>query len=237
MKIAIVGDYDGRPSHVATNEAIRHASSVLPYELETCWLATSQFENEKRLNDLEHYDGIWGSAGDPDSRLGLIRAIEFARLGTIPYLGTCSGFQHALVEYAMNALKPNSVGNQCDPDALFSELITEMSCSLTAESQDIVIKAESQLHDIYKTTTILERYNCAYALNNTYREAFEQSDLKFVAHNQQGDVRVVELHGHPFFLAMLFQPQLSSAELHPHPIIVAFLDAANSRACQRTGTT
>ena len=101
--------------------------------------------------------------------------------------------------------------------AFFSELITEMSCSLKAESQDIVIKTESQLHAIYNTATTSEKYNCGYALNNAYREAFAQSDLKFVAHNQQGDVRVVELHGHPFFLAMLFQPQLSSTELHPHP--------------------
>jgi len=88
MKIAIVGDYDGRPSHVATNEAIRHAESVLQYELEARWLTTSQFENANKLEDLECYDGIWGSAGDPDSRLGLIRAIEFARLQEIPYLGT-----------------------------------------------------------------------------------------------------------------------------------------------------
>lgn len=88
-KIAIVGDFDdSRLSHHATNDALQHAHSILPFDFETRWVSTAQLENSNKLHDLDVYDGIWGSAGDPDSRLGLIRAIEFARSKNIPYLGT-----------------------------------------------------------------------------------------------------------------------------------------------------
>jgi CTP synthase (UTP-ammonia lyase) len=113
---------------------------------------------------------------------------------------------------------------------LFSELITAMSCSLAAESQDIFIKEGSRLHKIYGVTLTSEKYNCGYSLNGSYREAFEQSNLKCVAHNRESDVRVVELIGHHFFLAMLFQPQLSSEEMKPHPIIIAFLKEAEMKS-------
>jgi CTP synthase (UTP-ammonia lyase) len=88
-KIAIIGDYDkNRHSHLATNEAIRHAHSILPYKFKARWIPTQPLEDSRNLQELEQYHGIWGSAGDPDSRLGLIKAIEFARIHNIPYLGT-----------------------------------------------------------------------------------------------------------------------------------------------------
>lgn len=126
----------------------------------------------------------------------------------------------------MNVLKLKTVDNQNNLDDLFSELITEMSCSLTAESQDIIVREGSRLHTIYGVTAISEKYNCGYSLNSSYSGAFELSALKCTGYNRQGDIRVVELKGHQFFLAMLFQPQLSSEELSPHPIILAFLNAA-----------
>lgn len=89
IKIAIVGDYDEcRPAHIATNEAITHVRSVLPFDFEVHWVATPQIEDSRHLQELKGYDGIWGSAGDPDNSIGLIRAIEFARLHNIAYLGT-----------------------------------------------------------------------------------------------------------------------------------------------------
>lgn len=130
----------------------------------------------------------------------------------------------------MNVLKLRAIDNQQDHNELFSKLITKMSCSLRAESQDIIIKTNSLLYSIYNEILVSEKYNCGYSLNRYYKEAFEQSNLRCVAYNRQGDVRVVELKGHHFFLAMLFQPQLSSNEQCPHPIILAFLKAAKSNS-------
>lgn len=50
--------------------------------------------------------------------------------------------------------------------------------------------------------------------------------LEVVARAEHGEARAVELAGHPFFIATLFQPQLSSTPEKPHPLITAFVKAA-----------
>ena len=108
---------------------------------------------------------------------------------------------------------------------LFSILITPMSCTLVGETQEISIRKNSLAHRIYQKESVTEKYNCGYSLNEDYRDRFAASDLRIVGVNPDGDVRIVELSDHRFFLAMLFQPQLSSVA-SPHPVIVAFLEAA-----------
>jgi CTP synthase (UTP-ammonia lyase) len=41
-------------------------------------------------------------------------------------------------------------------------------------------------------------------------------------------VRAIELPRHRFFVATLFQPQLSSTAEEPHPLILAYLEAAGA---------
>lgn len=100
-----------------------------------------------------------------------------------------------------------------------------MSCSLVGETQEITIRQKSLAHSIYKRESVIEKYNCSYSLNEHYRNRFEHSDLRFVGINPDGDVRMVEIPNHRFFLAMLFQPQLNLGE-SPHPVIVSFLSEA-----------
>lgn len=38
IRIGVIGDYDGRPSHIATDKAIRHCASHLGLKQETQWL-------------------------------------------------------------------------------------------------------------------------------------------------------------------------------------------------------
>jgi CTP synthase (UTP-ammonia lyase) len=48
------------------------------------------------------------------------------------------------------------------------------------------------------------------------------------------DARIVELANHPFYVATLFLPQISSRPERPHPLIVAYLRAVLTfRASQR----
>jgi CTP synthase (UTP-ammonia lyase) len=50
--------------------------------------------------------------------------------------------------------------------------------------------------------------------------------LQVVARTEHGEARAVELAGHAFFVATLFQPQLSSTPDKPHPLITGFVKAA-----------
>jgi CTP synthase (UTP-ammonia lyase) len=53
-----------------------------------------------------------------------------------------------------------------------------------------------------------------------------RGNLRTVGKDSGGNARIVELVSHPFFVATLFLPQLSSEPGNPHPVIVAFLKAA-----------
>ena len=100
-----------------------------------------------------------------------------------------------------------------------------MSCSLMSERQEINIRSGSLVSQIYGSKTIIENYNCSYSLNETYRAEFEESDLQLVGTNKDGDVRIIELPEHRFFIATLFQPQLGQTNSFPHPLVASFLNS------------
>ena len=109
---------------------------------------------------------------------------------------------------------------------LFSQLITKMSCSLIGEQQEINIRSGSLVSRIYGREKIVESYNCIYSLNEAYRINFEESDLQLVGTNKDGDVRIIELPEHRFFIATLFQPQLNQSHSFPHPLVTSFLKSS-----------
>lgn len=90
----------------------------------------------------------------------------------------------------------------------------------------ITLKPGSLLHSIYKAEQVEEEFFCNYEVNAAYVPRFEAAGLALTAFGAGGELRAVELPGHPFFLATLFQPQLSSTPAQPHPIVLAFLRAA-----------
>jgi len=77
-------------------------------------------------------------------------------------------------------------------------------------------------HNVAQT----EQFICSYGLNAKFRDEIEKGQLKVAGVDLDGEVRVVELSDHPFFVGTLYQPQISSAPDSPHPLIVAFLRAA-----------
>ncbi len=88
------------------------------------------------------------------------------------------------------------------------------------------IAAGSLAHSIYQRDEVEEEYFCNYEVNPEYEARFQAGRLAIVARGPQGEVRAVEIPGHRFFVATLFQPQLSSTPDRPHPIVLAFLKAA-----------
>ena len=75
-----------------------------------------------------------------------------------------------------------------------------------------------------------ERYHCEYGLNPAYLELLSTGGLAFSGFDDSGQVRIVELPGHPFFVGTLFQPELHGDGAQPHPIIVAMAAAATAHA-------
>jgi CTP synthase (UTP-ammonia lyase) len=101
LRVALIGDYD--PSviaHQAIPEALR-LSADSGHSVEGVWIHTGSISNAKfQLGD---FDGVWCVPASPYANMdGALEAIRFARESRRPFLGTCGGFQHALIEYARN---------------------------------------------------------------------------------------------------------------------------------------
>jgi CTP synthase (UTP-ammonia lyase) len=113
------------------------------------------------------------------------------------------------------------------PDAQ-THLISKLACSLVGKRQIINLKPGSMVQRAYQRETVEERYVCSYGLNPRFCDKFETGSLKITGVDPNGDVRAVEASNHPFFMATLFQPQLSSEPGQPNPLIVEFLKAASA---------
>ncbi len=105
-RIGVVGDFNSaRIAHDAIQRSFALGGHLYPGALEAEWLCTETIVpgNEK---SLERFSGIWCAPGSPyRKREGALWAIQFARMRSLPFLGTCGGYQHELLEFARNQLK------------------------------------------------------------------------------------------------------------------------------------
>lgn len=227
--VGIVGDYNpGKPSHIATDEALAHAAQVLGIILETEWLPTASLESNTEV--VRRFDAVLGAPGSPyESFEGALAAIRLARTLGVPFIGTCGGFQHAAIEYARNVLGLANAGHaEYDPEAP-DPFVTPLACSLIGESGRVEFRPGSKIHDIYNKTEAEEEYRCSFGLDDRRRRLLESGGLRVSGVDENGEARVLELPDHPFYIATLFVPQHHSSPGSSHPLILAFLRAALAR--------
>ncbi len=118
-------------------------------------------------------------------------------------------------------------------------VITAVACPMPDRSagapslhaaDTIRLRRGTRAWQIYGRDEIRERYFCSYEVNPAYRDALEAAGLALSGFSADGGIRVAELPAHPFYIATLFQPQLSSEPGRPHPLIRAFVAAGAERA-------
>jgi CTP synthase (UTP-ammonia lyase) len=107
-------------------------------------------------------------------------------------------------------------------------LVSKLASALVGKTQKIKIQPGSLLHRAYGRDEVTEQFACNYGLNPQFRDRFEKGRLKITGVDLDGEARVVEIFDHPFYLATLFLPQISSQPASPHPLIIAYLQAARS---------
>lgn len=103
IRIALIGDYDPQvTAHQAIPVALEMAAEHSGLNVQWQWLATDDIHAE---TPLHRFDGVWCVPASPYRSMdGALLAIRFAREQRRPFLGTCGGFQHAVLEYARNVL-------------------------------------------------------------------------------------------------------------------------------------
>jgi CTP synthase (UTP-ammonia lyase) len=109
-------------------------------------------------------------------------------------------------------------------------LIARLSCPLVEQRGKVNLAEGSRLRSVYGADQAEEGYRGSYGLNPEYETIFRGGALRVAARDGGGEVRAVELVGHPFFLATLYQPERAALRGAEHPLVTAFLEEA-SRAC------
>ena len=228
LHIALVGDYDPQiTAHQAIPLALELVGKQTGYHMGVQWLATDLITDSAALND---FDGVWCVPGSPyRNENGALQAIRFAREQRRPFLGTCGGFQHAVLEYARNVMGwADATHGETAPEAERA-LLTPLSCALIETIDSLQLDADSLIARAYGRLTVFEGYRCSFGVNPQYERDLLSEGLHAVARDSAGDLRAVELRDHPFFVATLFQPERAALEGRVPPLVSAFVEA-----CRRT---
>jgi CTP synthase (UTP-ammonia lyase) len=230
-RIGLVGDHDAQvTAHRAIPEALKLAAGPAGRAPEVTWVGTATLGGNVAAR-LAGFAGLWCVPASPYANTdGALAAIRFARESGRPFLGTCGGFQHALLEYVRDVLGRRDADHaEIRPDADMP-LIAPLACSLVEKSGRILLRDGSRLRAIYGRAEVEEQYHCSYGLNPHYEELLDGGALRVSGRDKAGQVRAVELEGHPFFLATLFQPERAALRGVAHPLVNAFAAAALARA-------
>ena len=239
--IALVGKYISiRDAYKSVHEALQHAGmandarvKVVPIEAEKL---------EKGAAKLTGVDGIlvpggFGSRGVE----GKIAAIRYAREHNVPLLGICLGMQCTVIEYARDVLGWKDA-NSTEFDEKTSHPvidlmeeqrgITQKGGTMRLGAYPCVLKKGSLAAKLYGQGEISERHRHRYEFANATeaQQAVEAAGLKATGLSPDGKlVEIVELPGHPYFIAAQFHPEFKSRPTSPHPLFNGLVKAALQR--------
>jgi CTP synthase (UTP-ammonia lyase) len=191
--------------------------------VECVWIPTESAETAS----FADFDGFWCVPGMPyRSAEGAMRAIRYARTSRTPFLGTSAGFQYAILEFARGVLGLTAADHQKSNPKATLPLISPLSCALAGVRARVRFQDGSHLRKAYGAPESTEEYHCSFGLNGRYRRLLEGNDLYTAAIDDQHEIRAVELDGHPFFVATLFQPEMREGE---NPLVKAFVHTCEKR--------
>ena len=171
---------------------------------------------------------------------GKIRAVQYAREKNVPFFGICLGMQVACIEFARNVCglkEANSTEfdkNTAHPViSLLQEQrsVRNLGASMRLGSYPCKIFKDSKSFHAYKKENITERHRHRYEFNNAYRKQFEKNGMIFSGINASQDlVEMIELPGHPWFVACQFHPEFKSKPERAHPLFREFVKASLENA-------
>ena len=238
ISIAVVGKYAAhRDAYKSIYEAIDHAGIAHRSQVRIQPIQSEQIEAEGPERLLSTYDGILVPGGFGERGIeGKVEAIRFARERNIPLLGICLGMQCAVIEFARNVVSlegaHSSEFDKESPHPVICLLddqktITEKGGTMRLGAQPAQLESGSIAAECYGTTSLSERHRHRYEFNNVYRQQFAAHNMQFSGTSPDGKlVEIIELTGHPWFVAAQFHPEFKSKPTSAHPLFSGFVGAA-----------
>ncbi|MCS6923849.1 MAG: CTP synthase [Fimbriimonadales bacterium] len=243
-RIALVGKYiENRDSYLSIAEAFHHAGAAHDAAVEIEWVDSSELERVEARERLAHVDGILVAHGFGERGVeGKLNAIRYAREHQVPFYGICYGMQMAVIEFARNVAGLEGAHteevNRLTPHPVIHLLpeqrgIGEKGGTMRLGAYPCRLLPNSLAARLYGDTVIYERHRHRYEVNNEYRPLLERHGLVFSGVSPDNQlVEMIELPGHPFFLAGQFHPEFKSRPNRPHPVFVGLVRAALERRYQ-----
>jgi CTP synthase len=241
VRIAVVGKYVALvDSYKSVQEALIHGGIANDVRVEIDWLSSEDFEREGGAEQLRAYDGLLIPGGFGVRGVeGMLDAIRYAREERIPFFGICLGLQTAIIEFSRNvcalseAHSAEWAADTTDPVICLMNSqreVTDLGGTMRLGAYPARLDPESRAAKIYGSAEISERHRHRYEVNNVYRDVLEEHGMRISGVSPDGDlVEMIELQGHPWFLATQFHPELKSRPAHPHPLFASFIGAALDR--------
>ena len=246
VRIGMLGKYvDYADSYKSLNEALIHAGIRTEQKVKVELIDAEEIERDgcAKLADVDAVlvPGGFGKRGTE----GMIRAIEYARVNKIPFLGICLGMQTAVIEFARHVCGLGGANstefdvNTAHPVvALITQWVdgtgkvetrdqnSDMGGTLRLGSQKVPVQPGTRAHEIYGDT-VCERHRHRYEVNNTYVPQFEAKGMVISARTPTENLpEMMELKDHPFFMGVQFHPEFTSNPRTGHPLFEAFVRAA-----------
>ncbi|MCF6339757.1 MAG: CTP synthase [Sulfurimonas sp.] len=245
--VGFVGKYlELKEAYKSLTESLIHSGAHLDTQVEINWVDSEELEERGAEALLSDCDSVLVAGGFGNRGIeGKIKAIEYARINKVPYLGICLGMQLTLVEYARNVLDLEGA-NSIEFDKETPHPMVYLIDNFLDQSGDTQIrthkspmggtmrlgeypcdtKKDSILREAYNgAKTIHERHRHRYEANPTYRKQLEDAGM-VVTGESHGLIETVEITDHPWFLGVQFHPEFTSRLQTPSPSILAFVKAS-----------
>ena len=245
VEIALVGKYVKlHDAYLSVHEALKHAGIQHGCRVRVRWVDAEGMSLDEAAATLEQADGVlvpggFGSRGWE----GKILACRVAREQGIPYLGICLGMHVAVSEFARHVLGLEGANStEMDPETPYPVIdllpeqkgVEDLGGTMRLGAQAVELVDETSARATYGEPVVHERHRHRYEVNNQFRPRLEQAGLVVSGTYQEGRlVEIVELAGHPWFVASQFHPEFKSRPTRPAPLFRDFVGAAFVRARAR----
>ncbi|PDH47405.1 MAG: CTP synthetase [Bacteroidetes bacterium MED-G20] len=242
INIALIGKYvELKDSYISIAESLIHAGSKNKTKVNLHWIHSSKLEDENCSELLKDINGVIVAPGFGSRAIeGKIKAVEYARLKQIPFLGICLGMQCAVIEFARNVLKmENAHSTEIDSQSEFPVIsmmeeqkqLEKMGGTMRLGSYQCDIEQHTLLHQIYSKKTIHERHRHRFEFNNQFIDDFESNGMIFSGKNIKNNLmETIEIPTHPWFIGVQFHPEYKSTVENPHPIFLSLIKAGLEHA-------
>jgi CTP synthase (UTP-ammonia lyase) len=232
-RVAVIGDRtEGHEAQDAIAPALAHAAAALGRPAPVVhWVPTEDLAGGDAAARLAEADAVWCAPGGPYRSLdGALAGIRYAREHRVPFVGTCAGFQHAVIEVARH-LAGLPAAQHAEYGHEGGDLVIDVLACSIAGRRMVVDLVDPDLVALYGATAAEERYYCRFGVNPVHRPALEAAGLAVAGVDPaDGQPRIMRLAHHPYFVITLFVPQVSSTPDRPHPLVRGLLAAAGAPA-------